>query len=263
MENELRRAIERQELRTYFQPVVSLLTGELRSAEALVRWQHQSRGLVQPSDFIGIAEEIGYIDPLGLWILEDACTHLANWKKMFPIARPMTVSVNVSGIQLEDSRFYPAVIEILRRTNLSPESLILEITETSLISASRHVPALLADFRSAGIRTVLDDFGTGHSSLSVIHQFPLDGLKIDRSFVSNIGARRRFAAMIHSIMDMAHNLEMDVVAEGVESIEQVALLQALGCSRGQGYLFSPPVAPEQMTEFLRLSRLPWGTSNAA
>jgi predicted signal transduction protein with EAL and GGDEF domain len=263
LENELRKAIERKELRTYFQPVVSLLTGELRSAEALVRWQHQSRGLVQPIDFIGIAEETGFIDPLGLWILEDACRHLVSWKAQFPAAQPMTVSVNVSGLQLEDARFFPAVIEALRRTTLPPESLILEITETALLGCGKHVVGVLQDLRNAGIRTFLDDFGTGHSSLSVVHQFPLDGLKIDRSFVSDIGARRRYAAMIHSIMDMAHNLNMDVVAEGVESIEQVALLQALGCSRGQGYLFSPPVTPDQMADFLRKAQLPWNTSSAA
>jgi predicted signal transduction protein with EAL and GGDEF domain/DNA-binding NarL/FixJ family response regulator len=257
LENELRRAVERQELRTYFQPVVSLLTGEIKGAEALLRWQHPTRGLVQPLDFIGVSEEIGLIDSLGLWILEDACTRLTHWKRQFTSAGALTVSVNVSGYQLNDPKFVHYVHEVLGRTGLDPQSLILEITESVLLNSHGQVPAMLNQLRKTGVRTYLDDFGTGHSSLAVLHQFPLDGLKIDRSFVSGDSAPRRFAAIIHSIMSLVHNLGMEVIAEGVETMEQVALLQTLGCSRGQGYLFAQPTNAQDMLDILRAEPKPW------
>ena len=207
VENELRRAIEQMELRTYYQPVVSLATGEIVGSEALIRWQHPTRGLIPPAGFIGIAEETGIIKDLGLWILEDACRQLARWKRQIPGASALTVSVNVSGLQFEDPRLIPHIQGILRSTQLNPRSLILEITETALLNPDRHVVDALEQIRKMGIQTFLDDFGTGYSSLSMLLKFVLDGLKIDRSFVKHATGQHRYAAIIHSIMSLGGQSE--------------------------------------------------------
>jgi diguanylate cyclase (GGDEF)-like protein len=257
IENDLRRTIDRNQLRTYYQPVVSLVTGEVTGAEALVRWEHPDRGRVSPAEFIAIAEETGFIDKLGLWVLEDACGTLARWRQAMPAAGHLRMNVNVSFRQLQDPRFPDHVAAVLGMTGLPPQLLTLEITETILVNATRTTQQLLARLRAMGVHIFLDDFGTGYSSLNVLNSVPLDGLKIDRSFVLDASGRRRYAAVIHAIMNLVHDLGMDGVAEGVESIEHVALLQSLGCNKGQGYLFSPPMAAAEMEEMIRRSARPW------
>ncbi len=263
IENDLQRAVERNELRTYFQPVVSLINGELMGAEALVRWQHSQRGRIMPDEFIKIAEETGYIDKLGQWVLEDACAKMAHWRATIPAAANARVNVNVAKRQLDDPTFGDWLEAMLVRTRLEPSALALEITETALMELSASILDKLNRIRGLGIRVLLDDFGTGFSSLSVLHKFPLDGLKIDRSFVMDASGRRRYAAVIQSIMSLVHNLGMEAVAEGVESMEHVALLQSMGCTKGQGYLFSPPVSSEEMESLLRQSQHGWVISSAS
>jgi diguanylate cyclase (GGDEF)-like protein len=257
IENDLCRSIERRELRTFYQPVVSLATGEIVGVEALVRWMHPQRGCVNPSAFIKIAEETGFIEPLGLWVLEDACTQVARWKGALPRAGDLRLNVNVSSRQLYEGTFPQHVREVLARTGMPADMLNLEITESVLMGGEGDAQEALRQLRGIGVRTFLDDFGTGFASLGLLHTFLLDGLKIDRSFVMDASGKRRFAAIVHAIMNLVHNLGMEGIAEGLESIEHVALLQALGCAKGQGFLFSPPVPAEEMERLLRLDVRGW------
>jgi diguanylate cyclase (GGDEF)-like protein len=249
IESELRRAVERGELRPYFQPIVRLDTGEMTCAEALVRWQHPERGLILPGEFIAIAEENGFINVLGLAMLEATCLQFRDWKARVP-GLDLSVSVNVSNKQLATGEFHAQVESILRATNMDPRALILEITETALVEATEVTARNLREIRNKGIRVYLDDFGTGYSSLSVLNEFHLDGLKIDRSFIKEAGGLRQFAAILHAINDLAHNLRIKVVAEGVETTDQLALLQTLNCEFGQGYLFSRPLSAEDFEALL-------------
>lgn len=237
IESELHRAVEQNELVTYFQPVVSLETGQMTGAEALVRWQHPERGMIPPGEFISIAEETGYINVLGLVVLEAACRQLQDWKTRIP-GLDLSISVNVSSKQLASRGFYPKVEFILFKTGLDPKSLILEITETVLVEATEQTSRNLQQIRDKGIRVYLDDFGTGYSSLGLLNKFHLDGLKIDRSFVDESTRVNHFAAIIQAIIGLAHSLGIEVVAEGVETTGQMALLQSLKCEKAQGYLFS-------------------------
>jgi diguanylate cyclase len=244
MENALRAAIEKGELRAYFQPVVSLETGELAGAEALVRWQHPERGLIGPGEFIGIAEDSGLIAPLGFWMLETSARQLKAWRAKFP-NRNLSMSVNVSGKQLSNNDFHTRVQSIVQATGVDPSSLIFELTETTLVSNPETASKALAALKELGIRFGLDDFGTGYSSLSLLHTFKLDSLKIDRSFVKNAGQCRPYAAIIRAIAELAQNLGLSVVAEGIETADQVAMLQSLGCDMGQGYLFAKPLKADE------------------
>jgi diguanylate cyclase (GGDEF)-like protein len=249
LENALRNAIEKNELRAYFQPVVCLETGTLMGAEALVRWQHPKRGLIGPGEFIGVAEDGGLIAPLGLWMLEVSARQLKAWETRFP-EQELTVSVNVSGKQLSSNEFQAQVRSIVQNTGVNPEMIIFELTETALVSNPEVARKALVALKEMGIRVHLDDFGTGYSSLSLLHTFKLDGLKIDRSFVKNAAEARPYAAIIRAIAELAQNLGLSVVAEGIESREQVALLQSLGCDLGQGFLFSKALPAEEFERFL-------------
>lgn len=241
LENDLRRAIEREEFLLHYQPIVNLKTGKITGFEALVRWKHPERGMVSPAEFIPIAEETGLILPLGTWVLREACRQMKERQKNFT---PLTMSVNVSAKQLLQGKFVEQVDEILVETGLESRFLKLEITETALIDNTELATEILWQLRQRNIQLSLDDFGMGYSSLSYLHRFPINTLKIDRSFVNRIGMADTNTQIVRAIVTLAHSLAMDVVAEGAETAESVALLRALGCEYGQGYYFSKPLPVE-------------------
>ena len=246
LETELRLALERQEFRLHYQPIVSLQTGQLDGFEALIRWQHPERGLVSPKDFIPLAEETGLIVPLGRWVLWQACRQMQLWKEKFPVASDLTVSINVSGKQFLQPDFLEQIKHILEKTQLKPRQLKLEMTESILMRNARSVIEILQDLRSLGIQLSIDDFGTGYSSLSYLHRFPINTLKIDRSFIKNIDVNSEELEIVRTVMMLAANLNMSVIAEGIETQEQLAQLKELGCQSGQGYLLSKPVSQESI-----------------
>jgi diguanylate cyclase (GGDEF)-like protein len=252
LENDLRRAIAREELRLQYQPIVSLATGDIVGFEALVRWQHPSRGLVPPLAFIPMAEETGLIVPLGRWVLDAACRQAALWNatESREGAPLLFVSVNLSARQFTQSDLIDDVSRTLARTGLEAEALELEITESVLMDQSEAGIRALGEIRNLGVRLVLDDFGTGYSSLSYLKHLPLDTIKIDRTFVAGIdGAADR--SIVEAVIALAHGLGIGVVAEGIETDSQVERLRQLGCDLGQGYLFSRPVPAERTAALLR------------
>jgi EAL domain-containing protein (putative c-di-GMP-specific phosphodiesterase class I) len=236
----LRAAVERGEFRLHYQPQFNVRTGTLQGIEALVRWQHPQRGLVYPDAFIGVAEESDLIVAIGDWVLREACLQAKRWQDAgLPRVR---IAVNVSPLQLRQRNVIEKVFAALHDSGLDSQWLELEITERALIHDADSVGALLADFRSAGIRLALDDFGTGYSSLSYLHKFPVDKLKIDRSFVAASPTDSNAAAIVRAVINLARSMGLDIVAEGVETAEQLAFLDAAGCAAFQGYL-SGPVSP--------------------
>lgn len=250
LENDLRRSLERQELQVYYQPIVSVNTGRINGFEALVRWQHPSRGLVSPVEFIPIAEETGLIVPIGYWVLRQACRQMSAWQKSYQASGLLTISVNFSGKQFSQPDLIKQVDQILQETGLDGKSLKLEITESVLIGNSDLVAGMLLQLKSLGVQVDIDDFGTGYSSLSYLHRFPIDALKIDRSFISRIGINNENLEIVQTIITMAHNLGMSVVAEGVETAKQLAQLKSLQCEYSQGYFFSKPLNPEAASAFI-------------
>ncbi|MEA2413336.1 MAG: hypothetical protein QOC77_3897 [Thermoleophilaceae bacterium] len=237
-EAELRRALERGELQVWYQPVIDLATGRAVYTEALVRWLHPERGLIPPIEFIPIAEETGLIVPLGLHVLEQACRQTAEWQEQLDPA--LGVSVNISGRQAINPLFPAQVAAVAKRAGLRPGTLALEITETVFMVEADSPAAVLGKFHEHGVTLALDDFGTGYSSLSRLKRFPLDALKIDRSFVSGVVCHGDDHAIVKATIDMAHAVGLIVVAEGVETREQEDCLRALGCDRAQGYLYARP-----------------------
>ncbi|HET6866263.1 MAG TPA: EAL domain-containing protein, partial [Solirubrobacteraceae bacterium] len=261
VENDLRRAIERGELRLEYQPVVSLSNFSIVGVEALLRWRHPQRGEVPPSEFIPIAEENGLIEPIGRWVLEHACRQAAQWYRARPDAAPLTMSVNLSAVQVR--RSLPDVVRsVLRSTGLDPACLSLEITETVMVRDAEGLGEVLQALKALGVRLVLDDFGTGYSSLSYLTRLPLDVLKVDRSFVDGLGSESRDTAITETIIAMSRALSLDVVAEGVETPEHVSELSRLGCGLAQGFHFSRAVPAEEISRALEHGPL-WLSSNAA
>jgi diguanylate cyclase (GGDEF)-like protein/PAS domain S-box-containing protein len=240
LETDLRRAIDRQEFIIHYQPIVSLENFRLAGFEALVRWQHPERGLIPPTDFIRIAEETGLIVPLGHWVLREACYQMREWQKIIPADPPLSISVNLSSKQFMQPDLIGQVKAVLDESKIDPRSLKLEITESVVMENIEAATEMLKQLRDLGVELSIDDFGTGYSSLSYLHRFPISTLKIDRSFVSSMADNNENTEIVRTIVMLARNLGMKVVAEGVETKEQLAQLRALECDYGQGYFFSRP-----------------------
>ncbi len=248
LEAELRQALAQDELVLYYQPQISLQTGRLAGLEALVRWQHPSRGLIPPGEFIPMAEESGLIVLLGEWVLRKACRQISEWSKQgLTLA---LIAVNVSAVQLSRGDFFDTVRIILRETDILPELLELEITESSVMSDLTDAAKTLAKLQALGLRLSIDDFGTGYSSLSYLQELAVDKLKIDISFVRNMTFDESKAAIVEAVIALGHGLGLEVIAEGVENQQQLEALRLLQCDMIQGYLVSKPLPPEQVVEFL-------------
>ena len=244
LETDLHRALEREELRNFYQPIVALASGEIAGFEALLRWQHPTRGLLGPIEFIPVAEETGLIRELGWWNLRKACQQISEWRAGSIAHRHLSISVNLSAKQFLQPKLVEDIRNLLQELALPPEALKLEITESTVMADPSAAIEMLQQIKSLGIRLAIDDFGTGYSSLSYLHRFPLDTLKIDRSFISGMGDDGEGMEIARTILPMANNLRLDVVAEGVETLQQVALLKKLRCKYGQGYYFSKPLSAE-------------------
>ena len=240
LENELRRALERGEFRVHYQPIVDLANGRAVGVEALVRWEHRERGMIPPSEFIPLAEETGLVVPLGRWVLDEACRALSV------LPAEITLSVNLSGRQLLQADFGEQLATMLQRRGLQPSRLRLELTESVLIGNGAPAIEALDKLRATGVRLCIDDFGTGYSSLSYLHELPIDSLKIDRSFIGAMAQDERKIKIVQTILMLGKGLGIEVVAEGVETSEQVEVLRRLGCERAQGYFFARPGALEQL-----------------
>jgi len=245
LETDLRRAADRQEFLLHYQPVVSLQSGRIVGFEALLRWQHPERGLISPGESLPVAEEIGLLIPLGKWVLQNASRQLRAWQVEFPVAPPLSMSVNLSCKQfLQSGELLTIVDETLKATGLDPRSLALEVTETVMMENAEAALATLAQLKDRQLRISIDDFGTGYSSLSYLQRLPIDNLKIDQSFVAQMKPAGESLEIVRSIITLAHSLGKLVIAEGVETGEQLALLRSLGCEYGQGYFFSKPLEME-------------------
>ena len=248
LENDLRRAVERREFQVLYQPIVKLSNRQIVGFEALVHWQHPDGYIVAPGEFIPVAEETGLIVPLGYQVMEQACLQMRQWQEKFRVAQTMTISVNFSPVQLKQSEpNNPAnclekIEKIVEKTGLDPHCLKLEITESTIMESLERASSLIENIKTLGIKLSMDDFGTGYSSLNYLHKLPLDTLKIDRSFVKELGIDSHKLSLTQTIVELAQNLKMDVIAEGVETEEQEAILTEINCEYGQGYLFSKPVS---------------------
>jgi diguanylate cyclase (GGDEF)-like protein/PAS domain S-box-containing protein len=257
LETELRHALQRNEFRVYFQPVMDLASGRLTGFEALVRWAHPERGLVAPEQFLTVAEETGLIIPLGWWVMETACAQLSQWRKRHKhLSEGITVSVNIANRQFAHWVLPQRVARVLDMTGIPAKNLCLEITETVFMDNPELAAETIGRLRAIGVNLQMDDFGTGYSSLSALRTFKLDTLKIDRSFIAGIEKNRSDRAIVRTITVLAADLGMDVVAEGIETARQLELLRALGCRRGQGYYFSKPFAVNEADRYLSALRPP-------
>jgi EAL domain-containing protein (putative c-di-GMP-specific phosphodiesterase class I) len=255
LESDLQRAVERGELRVYYQPIVALGSGAVVGAEALLRWQHPQRGLVPPSQFIPLAEETGLIIPIGQWVLEQACRQTRAWhdaRGLDPAS--FVVSVNLSAKQFQQPGLTSQVARVLSDTGLDPAALKLEITESVLMLNAEHTIQTLLALRGLGVRLAIDDFGTGYSSLSYLRRFPVDTLKIDRSFVSSLTIDESAAAIVQAVDALARALKIDVTAEGIETPDQLARVERLLHGHAQGYYFSRPLTGESMEHLLSTGR---------
>jgi diguanylate cyclase (GGDEF)-like protein/PAS domain S-box-containing protein len=250
MDSELRRGLEREEFILHYQPVVGLRTGRIEGFEALVRWRHPERGMVPPLDFISLAEETGLIVPLGKWVLEEACRQAGEWSRKFPSAVPRLMNVNISARQFQHRDLITTVMGALRAASLNPEDLKLEITESIMMKDPVASLEAMKVFRSMNIHLVIDDFGTGYSSLSYLKRFPVDTLKVDKSFVDGLGKDPESTAIVTAVISLAKSLGMRVTAEGIETVDQMTHLQRLDCDQGQGYHFSRPLPREAAEELL-------------
>jgi diguanylate cyclase (GGDEF)-like protein len=254
LEADLRFAVERGELSMHYQPLISLKDGRLIGFEALLRWQHSRRGFISPAQFIPIAEDSGLIIPITTWILRETCRQLSDWQKLASDYRNLIISVNISGKHLDKESLIEDVQNALANANLSGQSLKLEITESAVMENAELTIKILEKLKELGVKLSIDDFGTGYSSLSYLHRLPFDTLKIDRSFVYSVGDSGENSEILQTIISLAKNLKMRVIAEGIETESQLALLQNLGCDYGQGYLLAKPMPQEKMEEMLYQKR---------
>ncbi|MCH8153620.1 MAG: EAL domain-containing protein [Planctomycetes bacterium] len=242
--NDLRRAVENQELGIAYQPIICLKTGRLTGFEGLARWEHPQRGNISPVKFIAHAEETGLIVQIGQWVLQQACQQLRAWQEQFHRDRSLSVSVNVSKRQVAEPGFVEMVQQVLNSTGIDGSDLKLEITETVIMENPDSIAEVLERLKELGVEIHMDDFGTGYSSLSYLHRFPLDVLKIDRAFVGTMSANHDYADVVHTVVSLAHTLNMQVTVEGVETLDQLVKLMAVGCDYGQGYYFAEPMDAE-------------------
>lgn len=261
LENDLRHAVEREELRLFYQPIVDIEHGKVTGFEALVRWEHPEHGLVSPEDFIPLAEETGLIVEMGYWILDEAIRQIKAWDEQYGESFKPYVNINVSKRQLMLSSFHRELLDRVVTAGLDVSRLKVEVTESSITDQSQAITEKLKFLIDMGIGVAMDDFGTGESSLTMLHQFPISTLKIDRAFVSNLSTQRGYSAIVHAIIVLAKNMGMDIVAEGVETAEQLAQLQSLECDKAQGYLFSKPIPPNQIGDYLKLHGIIVQTEN--
>jgi diguanylate cyclase (GGDEF)-like protein/PAS domain S-box-containing protein len=251
---DLRRAFERNELEVHYQPIIDLKTERIKGVEALARWRHPERGLVSPLTFIPLAEETGLIGQLGLWVLREACQKVRAWQvAQAPGEEPLNLSVNLSARQVQDPLLPEQVLQVLREVGLDASTLTLEITEGLLLQDAEIIQDRLRALKALGIKLALDDFGTGYSSLSYLQRFPIDVLKIDKSFVDRVTIGAEASALVQTIVSLSEMLQMRTVAEGIEQPEQAERLRALGCGGGQGYYFARPLTSERLTELLNAS----------
>ena len=251
-ENDLRRALQRRELTLHFQPIVDLETGATVMYEGLLRWRHPERGLLGPAAFIPVAEESRLIVPIGRWVIQEACRRAAGWQALAPDAAPIGVSVNVSARQLSDPQLARCVRDAVEASGIDPSTLHLELTETTLFDEADATAACLDGLRATGVKLVLDDFGTGFSSLGYLKRLPLSGIKLDRTFIVNLSEGGSEAAIVRAVTEMASALGLDVCAEGVETVQQLAAVRDLGCSHAQGYHFGHPAPAEDVVGKLEL-----------
>ncbi|MEO1388217.1 MAG: EAL domain-containing protein [Cyanobacteria bacterium J06634_6] len=244
-------AVQRQELKLQYQPVIDIRNERVVGVEALIRWHHPEHGTISPSEFIPVMEETGVITLIGQWVLREACQQICEWQTILPDDCPIKINVNLSARQLNQSNLAEQVAEVLAETGISETLLRLEITETAVMHNSKEALQVLSELKALNVGLCIDDFGIGYSSLSRLQQLPIDILKIDRSFVQNIGPRGENTEIVRTIIDLADNLDMDIVAEGVETKEQLEGLRALGCKNVQGFYFAKPMTPEAALKFIQ------------
>ncbi len=254
--SDIRHALPGGQLTVHYQPLVRGLDGQLTGVEALLRWNHPIRGLISPAEFIPIAEETGEIKAIGAWVPAVACEQVVRWQQTMPRCADLDLAVNLSPVQLRDSDFLEVITTSLNRSGLRASSLTLEVTEGMLLQDLGLARRQLDAARTLGVRVAIDDFGTGYSSLSYLGKLPADQVKIDMSFISELGRDPGAAALVKGIIDMAHALNLDVLAEGVEESGQQEILSRLGCSYSQGYLYSKPLTAEAFPAFLASAAAP-------
>jgi EAL domain-containing protein (putative c-di-GMP-specific phosphodiesterase class I) len=253
LEADLRSALENGQFRVHYQPITSLKTGRLAGLEALVRWQREGE-LLLPKDFLSIAESTDLLIPLERWVLRESCMQMAQWGP--GEETPLTLNVNLCPKHYADPNLVKELCEVLQQSGLAPQRLRLEITESALMNNTEVVSQTLSKIRAMNVQLHMDDFGTGYSSLSYLNRFPINSLKIDRSFVGNLGLCEETWKIVQAIVNLGKNLEMELIAEGIENIIQLRMLQTLKCDYGQGYYFAKPLGPEEV-EILMASQPPW------
>jgi Amt family ammonium transporter len=250
LENDLKTVLEKKQLTLYYQPIVFSKTGRLKGFEALIRWEHPFRGIISPSDFIPVAEDNGQIIPIGQWVIETACQQLKAWHDRFPDCEHLTISVNISIQQFSHNNLEKIIETALKDTGLAPHCFMAELTESAVIDNPEAVIGNLNRLKQSGIKIAIDDFGTGYFSLTYLKNFPLDFLKIDKSFVNDINRDHENLEIAKAIITLAQNLELQVIAEGIESNAQLETLQGIGCDFIQGYYFSKPVNSHHAESFI-------------
>jgi diguanylate cyclase (GGDEF)-like protein len=261
LENDLRRALDQKQFVLVYQPIVHLATGRMNACEALLRWDHPEHGLISPVEFVPVAEETGLIVPLGEWVIDEACGQLCRWNEGREPADRLRININLSKKQLLHAHFSRDLEILLRHRGVDPAVVNLEITESLISESPRDVSLVLTQLQNLGVGLHMDDFGTGQSSLAALHEFPLHVLKLDQAFIQSMHKSARYVAVVQAVVQLAHNLDMQVVAEGIESHDQLARLIELGCDYGQGFLFSRPIPPDELTK--RWQAQPRRQANAA
>lgn len=250
LETDLRTAIERNELMMYYQPIVNLDSMKIFGFESLIRWNHPTRGLVPPNEFIPVSEQTGFIVPLTLWVLETSCRQMVEWHRQNPLNKDLIVSINISGKHFAQKNLVEQISNILCETGINPACVKLELTESAVMENAESVISMMRQIRELGIQLSIDDFGTGYSSLSYLHRFPINTLKVDRSFVSTMEDGTENGEIVRTVISLAKTLRLNVVAEGIETIHQLHQLRILGCEYGQGYLFSRPVPADEAVKLI-------------